>query len=380
MCSAAPATRSIKLFMNQPPPLPTDASKTATYKSTRGLAILSCSLPLMALALWLGAEWTSNLTGDVRRNTILFLGGLSIFSAGAGLASGIIGLCQLAGRGRKNLMSLAVTGTVLSGLLILGFLAAIMVPLFEKAKERAETNRRDLAKVNQASSDMQSEVRKQLSTGGTNRELAQKNIDKKIDEFEKSVQTAANDATGDRALAMRASTGYLERMKTLKHDLDGASAELTAAKVLVPAGITNKSQLQYRREVVQKFMKANDALKDFIVHGEDNYRAELVRRHASDRVTAETIRGYKKTADTVNPLVAQVRECDSRIAQAMLAIVDLEESDWGNWHTQPESGKIIFQSHESLEKYNALIRDIRTATADEKKAQTKVFAASQTAN
>jgi hypothetical protein len=326
-----------------------------------------------------GGGLTANLTGDARRNTMIFLGGLLFLSIAAGLASGIIGLCQLAARGHKNWMSLAVTGTALNGLLILGLLAALIIPAFEKAKERAETNRRDMAKITQTTSDMQSEIRKQLTTG-TNRELAQKNIDRKINEFEKSVQTAANNATGDRALAMRASTGYLERMKTLKHDLDVATAELTAEKVLAPAKIVDKIQMQRQREVVQKFIKANDALKDFVEHGEDNYRAELVRWHVPDRMTEETIRGYKKSADTVNPLVAQVRECDARIAQAMLGIVDLEESDWGSWHTNPESGKIIFQSHESLEKYNALIRDIRTATVDEKKATAKVLSASQTAN
>jgi hypothetical protein len=348
--------------MPEPPPAPKSFPRFA--------ATASWCAPILVLVL-AGVVSLVNpaiAKADQHRN-FLILGIVSCLLILIGWLCGILALTTWSKQENKRVLAPALTGTVLNGLVILSACVFGVMKLQARMQRNAET----VADIRAKAAEINAAAEKEMATNGTNRGL----VVQKLQGLEKSMEDAAQNFSGGDALAAHATADFVKSLTQLKIALDTNSVALTSAKVLVASNIQDKADLELRRKVLQNFLAANDELKLYVQHGAEHYQEDLTRWHVPETTADAVLRGYRKRADAVNPMTVKVRECDGRIGRAMLGIVELEETNWGTWHVSATSGAITFDDTENAAAYNGFLKEIRTASAAEKKAEAAVLAASR---
>ena len=68
----------------------------------------------------------------------------------------------------------------------------------------------------------------------------------------------------------------------------------------------------------------------------------------------------------------EIRGQDEHMGQAMLGVLDLLDANWGQWSYNPQSGHVKFESQTVLEKFNALLHEIRQAGTDQAATQKRL--------
>ena len=66
----------------------------------------------------------------------------------------------------------------------------------------------------------------------------------------------------------------------------------------------------------------------------------------------------------------QIRDLDTRISDDMLGILSLLETNWGSWSCP--TGAVIFEDRRTLQTYNGLLADLRSAGDEQIAAQKKL--------
>lgn len=323
--------------------------------------------PLVAIVFsFLAQGALTSHEGPSKRWGLIIVGGMACLLILAGFVLGILALCGMARHGREGIFGQALTGTLLCGVIIIFDIAAI--PALNRARKQAAAN----AKMQEAARELNQEAQRQLEGGSDPAQTSEK-----IQQLQKTLLDASQNVGDDASKVMRATSAYADKFNKYQSDYNSAVKIFQNAKVLSAANLTNKAVLAARREAVQGFLDANAKLKDLIVHGAENYRAELDRLHTSQSLADQAMAGYHKRADVMNPLVVSIREKDDNIGQAMLGIIDLEEADWGHWSISQTSGKIRFEDATQAQAYNARLKEIRDASAEQAQLQQKLLSATR---
>jgi len=285
-----------------PPPIPSipkglPQGKPLEKSTAHYLAAASWVLPIVVVALCLAfagifSELPKDPTGT--KGMILVLAAFLLFLIGTLL--GVFGLVGVEKYGRRGLFGPALAGTIINGIFVIVGVTAVLwkgAAVFQSNLEIAQKR----VELNAA-------MQKDLANGGTNRALTQE----KLDALQKSLENAAQDQSGDRALELRAAAAYLASVNSLKRKLDAATAGLLNAKILSPKNLTGKEQLENQREVVQRFLAANDETRTFYRHGADDYQAAMDKFNIPKEKAELELRGYRSTADALNPITVKIRD------------------------------------------------------------------------
>src|SRR5208283_3455791 len=110
-----------------------------------------------------------------------------------------------------------------------------------------------------------------------------------------------------------------------------AMAQLNAGRVLSLGNLSDKQQIASRRGVVQNFISANGNLENVVSNAEKNLQADLARLQVDPAKINAAMAGYRSKAVPRTALVLEIRACDDRCGHAMLAVLDLLETNWGKW-------------------------------------------------
>jgi hypothetical protein len=262
-----------------------------------------------------------------------------------------------------------VTGLALNSVM-LGVVALALVAGISRARERAQANRQAMAKVHQTVRDAQESARKELLDRDRPPEPGQGSA--RIEKMQQSFEDASRTLDGSAALAMKASASYMSNMNDLTKTYERALEDLQDAKVLATSSVREKRDLQCRRQTVERFLDANQAFKSFVEHAADHYQEEMRRQNISAPSIEAAMKGYHKRADTINPLVVQIRETDDQIGKGMLSVLDLLEQNWGKWRYQPTTAKVRFDDNATKDQYMAYLGQINKASQLQRQLQTRL--------
>ena len=117
------------------------------------------------------------------------------------------------------------------------------------------------------------------------------------------------------------------------------------------------------------FLDANDAFKSLLLQSESNYRKDLAALEVSPAQTEAAMTGFRKSFGVQRPLLVNIREADDRMGRAMLGVLDLLDSQWGQWRYDPAASVVRFQDRTALDQYKALMAQINQARTDQAAAQ-----------
>ena len=344
--------------MPGPPPIPQSTAPPPKAGRARLMALLSLSLGLAGVLLPLSGVATFRAM-DLR-TAALIQASVTLALSIAGVACGVAGVCGIRRHVRKGILGFGLSGLFLNLLMLALFFAG-----FFRGSQEATANRR-VRVANESTRQMIQDLKNSVSNGTPGERL-------KVDEIAREMTDASQNLSGDNQTMVRASAAYLAQITAATRIYDEGLDALEKAEVLYPENIVSKATLQNRRMAVEKFLAAAEHYKKFQVDAEKIFRAELVRQKASPTAMETAMRDFQASVRGKNHLVVQIREADIRMGQAMLGLIDLQESRWGKWKYNKAEETIDFESDDDVEKYAKFLRVIEEIGVEQRQLQQQVL-------
>jgi hypothetical protein len=175
-------------------------------------------------------------------------------------------------------------------------------------------------------------------------------------------------AKAENALVQQAASSYRQRIQVAASEHAANAKRMQDAKVLDMGEVTQREQLEPKREVVRKFLASNEALKSLLVNEEALFKEELVKLNVPQaRIKSELntfqsgIRG--KAASL------RMRETEQRIGDSLLGALDFLDGIWGEWNYSKEYSQVQFSPPGALSKYNEFMEALEAASKEQKELQ-----------
>jgi len=316
------------------------------------LARSSIWLPLSVM-IFGGYARAGGLSSASNKPFAMLLGFAMIFASLAGFACGIAALCRR--RGEVSVLVRSVVGLIINCSLLLLFFSAF-VQGFNRGYARSVKARESMASVKRTLDQTQDNLRRSFdSTNGIKSDPAV--LDKTVDVLKK----ASQDAQGESALVLEASTAYLGELQRLTRLYDVELKSIESGRLLDASTLKTKEQIEQRRQVVQNFLKANSDIDRFVASSESSFRNELVRRKVSQTRMDREVAAFRESMQSRRPLLRAIRASDKNIGDSMLAVLNLLESNWGTWKYDPISAEVLFSDTATLDEYKTHLEEIGAA-------------------
>jgi hypothetical protein len=266
---------------------------------------------LFILAVWAGATQAAGhpilMYAVIGITTLVFAGGLAL---------GIAGLRRMREEGRRGILTLALSGAALNGVL-LGLMLLLTGYLIYDAQRKAR------AMENAA-------------------ELEARELTARV----------GGGAALEKALAANASQNFAAALRQLQGRYDDAWAALTNPPVLEMAAVQSRAELQAREEKVRRLIQAAKNLGQFAENTRDIYEQELQRHKLPPASREAELRQFMAEIAPVNPSIIALRRAEVREGESLLRVVRLFEQNWGRWEYRPATGDILFKKPELEDAYN----------------------------
>jgi len=266
--------------------------------------------------------------------------------------------------GNKNPL---VRQVLLASLVALPIVAVIVFAAFfaVHAEQKAAQKRAALRDIKASANQMHSNLKKNFDAkkGITNVDFTDFN------KFRDGLKGASQTFSGDDAIIAKVAAEYLDRIQAAATNYQAAAVKLREARVLDKFDSSDKGQLAARRELVQQFMEANNALKQAITGSEKKMRDDLIAAKIRDSKINSYMEEFHAAAAPKNALVIKIRQCDDRMGNAMLDALNTLETHWGHWKAEPRTGKILFEEAATLNAYNNDVAALQAAGEDQVKLQ-----------
>jgi hypothetical protein len=342
--------------MNPPPPLlPKPPGKSFAHQAALGGLVA----PLLAILVSV-VVWVAEQTPPVPRLLPILAGGVCFMLMAAGFALGIIGLCGMKQHGPQGILGKSIAGLIINGLLIFLFGVGFAAGLNKGIKSRQFAGN-----LKTAVHDLQANAKNTYDpkNGITNLDI------KGIDHLRSQLDNAAQTLSGDDALIAQAMSLHVTRMETAMKAYQSAAVKLRADRVLSLEKLSDQQQIASRRKVVRDFLFANGNLENVVSNAEKNIQADMTRLQVGPAKMNAALAGYRAKAASRTALVMEIRACDERCGQAMLAVLDLWETNWGKWHYDPPLKTVRFEDSEMQQSYQRFLATIKKASQEQVQAQ-----------
>ncbi|HWY78461.1 MAG TPA: hypothetical protein VN281_22800, partial [Verrucomicrobiae bacterium] len=183
---------------------------------------------------------------------------------------------------------------------------------------------------------------------------------------------AVPQATPDDPLVAKAAAACVQKMMGLAASYTSANRALQQPPVLDMSMITKREQVLARKDLVKKFLAANEKLEALAANGEEVFRKELALAHCSPEKTEATADAYARSIQDRKIVLLKLRNADERRATAMLGILDVMDSGFGQWKYDQDSKRLLFTDGGALHNYLSYRQAMDSAAEDQKKLQAQV--------
>jgi hypothetical protein len=180
-------------------------------------------------------------------------------------------------------------------------------------------------------------------------------------------KSTANPATED-ALVQQAATTYRQRIQRAASVHVANGKRMWEAKVLDMSEVTQREQLEPKREVVRQFLASNETLKSLLAQEEAVFQEELENLNVRQARSKAELDAFR-SAIPAKEVNLRKRETDERIGEAMIGALDFLEGSWGQWNYSKEYSRVQFSQPGALAKYNEFMEAIEVASSEQKELQ-----------
>jgi hypothetical protein len=305
------------------------------------------------------ANALKGMEGQTVHVTRLILLGVMGVALVAGIVLAVIALCGVPKYGASGLVGPALRGLLASGgilwLTITGFVHGIH-------NVRALT----------AATDTVRQVDKDIKKDVINDKDPQVTLQKAqlgLERVKLAMDSVSHGGSGNSALMAKAFSSHVAKMQTLLKDYSGAMNAMMQPSVLDMSGVTQRSQLAGRKQLVNKFMTANDKLQDFLAQRQKIFRQDLEQAGVPEVEGDRAAQGYAQGAAQQDGLLMKIREQDRRMGKALLSMLELLDASWGKWTYEPARKKVDFEDPVILDKFIGYRDEVQSAAREQRKLQ-----------
>jgi hypothetical protein len=183
-----------------------------------------------------------------------------------------------------------------------------------------------------------------------------------------AAQESTAQARGVDVLVQQAASSCRQRIQQAAQEHAANGKLVQEAKVLAMKGVTQREQLEAKRELVRRFLAANEALKSLLVNEEAAFTEALAKLNVPQaRIEAESRTFQSGIRDKA--LILRKRETDQHIGNALLGALDFLDELWGQWNYNKEYDQVQFSPPGALKKYNNFLEAIQAAFQEQKELQ-----------
>lgn len=305
------------------------------------------------------ANALKGMEGQTVHVTRLILLGVVGVGLVAGIVLAIVGLCGVPKYGASGLVGPALRGLLASGgvlwLTITGFVHGIHnVRALTAATDTVRQFNKDIKKDFLNDNDPQVTLQKaQLG----------------LERVKLAMDSVSQGGSGNSALMAKAFSSHVAKMQALLKDYTGASNGIMEPSVLDMSGVTQRSQLTGRKQLVNKFMSANDKVQDFLAQRPKIFRQDLEQAGVPELERDKAAQGYAQGAAQQDGLLMKIREQDRRTGKALLSMLDLLDANWGKWTYDPNRKTVDFEDPIALGKFRGYLNEVQSAAREQRKLQ-----------
>jgi len=184
----------------------------------------------------------------------------------------------------------------------------------------------------------------------------------------KAAQESKAQARGENTLVQQAASSCRQRIQEAAQEHAANAKRMQEANVLAMKAVTQREQLQAKRELVRRFLASNEALNSLLVNEEGAFTETLAKLNVPQaRIDAETRTFQSSVRDKA--AIIRKREADHRIGNSLLGALDLLDELWGQWNYNKEYDQVQFSPPGALKNYNDFLGAIEAASREQKEVQ-----------
>jgi hypothetical protein len=184
----------------------------------------------------------------------------------------------------------------------------------------------------------------------------------------KAAQESRAPARGGDTLVQQATSSYRQRIQEAAREHAASAKRMQEANVLVMKEVTQREQLEPKREVVRKFLTSNEALKTLLVNEEGVFKEELAKLNVPQARIESELEAFQ-SGIRGKAAVIRMREEDQRIGNSLLGALDFLDEIWGQWNYNKDFDQVQFSPPGALKKYNDFLEAIEMASREQKELQ-----------
>jgi hypothetical protein len=184
-----------------------------------------------------------------------------------------------------------------------------------------------------------------------------------------AMDSVSDGNSGTSALMAKGFSLHVSKMQALLKEYAGAMNAIMQPSVLDMSGVTQRSQLQGRKELVKKFLGANDKLQDFLAQRQTIFGQDLEQAGVPADEREKAVKGYTKGAAQQDGVLMKIREQDRRMGKALLSMLDLLDAGWGKWTYNADRKKVDFDDPVILDKFIGYRDEVQSAAREQRKLQ-----------
>jgi hypothetical protein len=317
----------------------------------------SASLAMPIIAILLSAVWrTNNVGGSKALFGLVCMGCIAL-----GMVFSIIALCNVT-PSSGGLLRRGLIGFLFNGIFVVFFGFGFVSGFTYSVKARQA--QRDLLRATQS---LRENSRKSFSdeNGLTNMNTA--DVKRVREELEKAGSTLR----GQDAMLVKTWAAYLRQVEAASQKWQAMYNELAAAKILDFSELNGKQELRERQNLVHRYQASSDAMRELVVNSSDFFRSELTGLGSTPDNTEQALQTLEAQSANQRRVLLEIRDLDTRMVQDMLGVLSLLQTNWGSWSCR--SGPVVFNDRSTLQQYNMLLTDLRTAGQEQVAAQRRLL-------
>jgi hypothetical protein len=310
------------------------------------------------------------LKGTKHAGLISQLGSPTYFLYAAALTLGVFALLGIPRQGVRDILMPAAVGIAISGFLM-GLYGSSLMERFEAALKKHEILVRARASSEQNGNTSDSDastntaLAKQNSKGDATNELQQYMLPGQY----KPVYRGP----GDMALVTKAMEMHLAKQRSFFSAYNAAVLALTNPPVMNLKGVDRREQLMAKKELVNKYLAANEKLLGFTTKAETDLRQNLEKLNSGPDTIEAGLKDYHASMADQDFIQQQIRATDQRAGTAMLAMLNLLDANLGGWNFDADKNKVNFRDGALAVKYYDALNEMTAAKAEQAQLLSQLF-------
>ncbi len=257
-------------------------------------------------------------------------------------------------------MSPAKKALIAVGLAI--FAGTVTFEVAQSVRKKRE-ERREMESFDAARRELANDMKREIDqTGSISADTAARTMEKMRGQMEKmSGKGWADDkqmkaASEVIAAIQEKSAPYLKLIKEIESD---NPMDMTTVK--------DRADLGKRRKFGQEMLRLNRELLAFVDGVEPMLRDKALKLGVEKAAAEQFVAGFMKGFSRSAAIQRRIRMTDETMAKALVSMTDLLEAEWGKWKL--EKGELIFDSNDTLARYNKMVEETAKAADEQAAAQ-----------